>query len=147
MPDRHASGAEEMEASVFVDGGWYDGNLVDGPRDAADASHGGQRDRPPRRRSSSHHQRKQRQGIGVPAVSAAAAGGKRPAEDVWFSSPDSEDYRDTRESWHTAEWSDTRRSSSSLGSTPSGPSPAGSSPTRFHATTQLLNPYYLKTVF
>ena len=114
---------------MFVDGGWYDGNLVDGPREPA-APRGSQRERPPRRRSSSYHSHKQQRGGGGVPVASAAPDGKRPAEDVVFSSPDSEDYLDTRESWHTAEWSETRRSSSSVGSTPRGSSAAGSSPTR-----------------
>jgi len=125
-----------MEASVFVDGGWYDGNLVDGPPriHPAETSRGSQRDRlPPRRRSSSsHHQRKQQPNSSAPVGGATAPSGKHPSQDVFFSSPDSEDYLDSRESWHTAEWSDARRSSGSLGSmTPSGSSPAGSSPIRF----------------
>jgi len=136
-PRRHASGAEEMEASVFVDGGWYDGNLDDGPpRDpAASTTRGSQRDRPPRRRSSSHHQqRKQQPGGSAPMADATTSSGKHPPQDVFFSSPDSEDFLESRESWHTAEWSDARRSSGSFGSTTaSNSSPAGSSPTRYRA--------------
>jgi hypothetical protein len=108
-----------MEASVFVDGGWYDGNLTDSPRDAA-APRGSQRERPLRPRPS--HQHQQRQGMPI-------GSGKAHRQDVLFSSPDSEDYLDARESWHTADWPDVGRASSA-GSSPSGTSPAGSSPTR-----------------
>ena len=132
--------AEEMEASVFVDGGWYDGNLTDSPREAT-----GPRGTPRRQPSRPQHtqqqleQQQRRQGLLI-------SGGRAAREDVLFSSPDSEDYLDARESWHTADWPDASRGASA-GSTPSGTSPAGSSPTRSvwsrcgmplttHATTQ-----------